>query len=88
MSDTYANHLLQRHLDGKIFEEEIPTLKALLQPCIENDTANPTQRRVFSQLVLHCLQLLPTHKRIPKRTCNKHRADKQSNASTIEANLI
>ena len=64
MSDSYTNQLLQRHLD-----REKPTLKALLEPYIRNDTADDIQRDIYSRLVLHCLQRLPTPR--PTRACNK-----------------
>ena len=54
MSDSYTIHLLNRHIDGTIFEEECQTLKALLEPCILNLTADELQRKIYSKLVLHC----------------------------------
>ena len=72
MSDFYTNHLLKRYLSGAILAQEKITLKALLEPCILNNTADKQQRIVFSQLVRHCLQPSPApSRRAPVRACNQ-----------------
>ena len=40
MSDSYTNHLLKRYLSGDILAQEKITLKALLEPCILENTAD------------------------------------------------
>ena len=68
MSDFYTNHLLKRYLSGDILAQEKITLKALLEPCILNNTADKQQRIVFSQLVRP--SPAPS-RRAPVRECNK-----------------
>ena len=72
MSDSYTIHLLNRHIDGTIFEEECQTLKALLEPCILNLTADELQRKIYSKLVLHCCctPFKPAPRCAPIRACN------------------
>ena len=47
MSDYYTKQLLERYLTGRILASEKKTLYAMLQPCIEKDTASELERDIF-----------------------------------------